>query len=213
MRKPIPEQNDFTRLIFDCPTCRARTQFRIVWHPSSAALTQIHGHITDYVLKCTACGDHIFLQTHRVEASHPTESTVKTQFPPAGHMPHPSIPEIVATDFREASICLSIGAWNASTVMCRRSLQSCAKEKGANPKDDLFDQLQELKDRDLIPDLVYNMADTIRKKGNIGAHPGRDPIANKSVSEKEAREVFGIVEFVYKYVYELPSQVAQLSNP
>jgi len=213
MKIPIPEQNDFTRLIFECPTCRAKTQFKIVWHPISGVLTHVHGYITNYVLKCTACGDHIFLQTHRVEAQHPTESTVKTQFPPAGHLPHQSIPEIVATDLREAAICLSIGAWNAATVMCRRSLQSCAKEREANPKDDLFDQLQELQDRSLIPDLVYQMADAIRKKGNLGAHPGRDPISNSTVSEKEARAVFGIVEFVYKYIYELPNQVAQLSNP
>jgi hypothetical protein len=97
--------------------------------------------------------------------------------------------------------------------MCRRSLQSCAKEKGANPKDDLFAQLKELKEQNLIPDLVYQMADTIRRKGNVGAHPGKDPIVNVSVSEKEAKAVFGIVEFVYKYVYQLPSEIDVLSKP
>ena len=213
MKIPIPVQNDFTRLIFQCPNCRAKTQFKIVWHPTQAVLNQIHGHITRYVLTCTACGEYIFLHTRRVVFPFPTESTVETQFPPAGHIPHPSIPQVVATDLREAALCLSIGAWNAVTVMCRRSLQSCAKDKGANPKEDLFDQLQELKDKNLIPDLVYQMAETVRKKGNVGAHPGKDPVINSSMSEKEARAVFGIVEFVYKYVYEIPSEVATLSSP
>ena len=108
---------------------------------------------------------------------------------------------------------LSIGAWNACAAMCRRALQSCAKDKGANPKDKLFDQLQELKDKGIIPDLVYDMADAIRKKGNIGAHPGEDPIINESVSEAEARAVFSIVEYVFKYVYELPSEVTALKGP
>ncbi len=212
MKIPMPASNDFTKLLFHCPVCRAKTQFRISWKPSAAVLTQIHGHITRYVLTCTACGDHIFLQTRQVDTPDPTESTVETQFPPAGIKPHPDIPNAVAVDLREAAICLSIGAWNAATVMCRRSLQSCAKDKGANSKDDLFDQLQELKDRGLIPDLVYQMADTVRKKGNIGAHPGRAPVLNASISEKEARAVFGIVEYVFKYIYELPSEVASLSR-
>jgi uncharacterized protein DUF4145 len=97
--------------------------------------------------------------------------------------------------------------------MCRRALQSCAKHKGANPKDQLFDQLQELKDKHVIPNLVYQMADAIRKKGNVGAHPGKDPFTNESVSESETRAVFAIIEQVFKYVYELPHEVAAISGP
>jgi hypothetical protein len=127
--------------------------------------------------------------------------------------PHPSIPPEVAVDLREAALCFSIGAWNACTTMCRRSLQSCAKNKGANPKDDLFGQLQELRDRDIIPAVLYDVADAIRKKGNIGAHPGRDPVLNTQVSEAEARAVFRIIEQVYKYVYEYPDDVTKLNQP
>lgn len=153
------------------------------------------------------------MQTKRVEAPFPRESTVEHQFPPPGINPHPTIPETVAVDFKEATVCLSIGAWNAAAAMCRRALQSCAKDKGANSKDDLFSQLKELKDKQVIPDLVYDMADTIRKKGNVGAHPGKDPITNEAVSEVEAKAVFSIIEFVFKYVYELPSEVATLQGP
>jgi len=214
MKIPTVEANDFTRLIFECPNCRAKCQFSMAWHSGGkAAVWYIHGHITRYVLTCTSCREPIFLQTKRVEAQFPQESTVEHQFPPTGLKPDPSIPAVVAVDLREASICLSIGAWNASAAMCRRALQSCMKDKGANPKDDLFDQVKELKEQNIIPDLVYQMAHTIRKKGNMGAHPGRDPITNEAVSEKEAREVFRIVEFVFKYVYELPAQVAAASGP
>lgn len=213
MKIPVQEKNDFTRLIFNCPRCRAKCQFKFAWHAGGGAvLQQIHGHITRYVLLCTACGEYIFLQTKRVEVPWPRESTVEHQFPPSGISPHPSIPATVAVDFKEASVCLSIGAWNAVAAMSRRALQSCAKDKGANPKDDLFAQLKELKDKQVIPDLVYDMADTIRKKGNIGAHPGRDPITNETVSEKEAKSVFSIIEFVFKYVYELPSEVSSLKG-
>lgn len=214
MKIPIQEQNDFTRLIFNCPQCRAKCQFKFAWHSDNAAVLQhIHGNITRYVLQCTACGEYIFLQTKRVDEPWPRESTVEHQFPPAGIVPHPSIPAVVAVDLKEASLCLSIGAWNAATAMYRRALQSCAKDKGANPKDDLFDQLNELKDKQIIPDLVYDMANTVREKGNVGAHPGRDPVINESVSEREAKAVFSIIEFVFKYVYELPSEISTLKGP
>lgn len=210
----MTEVNDFTRLIFHCPSCRAKCQFQMTWNSAKGAvLTQIHGHVMRYVLTCSACGEHIFLQTRQVDAPHPTESTIEHEFPPFGLRPHPSIPAVVAVDLREASLCLSIGAWNACAAMCRRALQSCAKEKGANPKDDLFEQVQELKGKKIIPDLVFQMAHTIRKKGNIGAHPGRNPVVNDAVSAKEANAVFSIVEFVFKYVYELPAEVASLTGP
>lgn len=212
MRVPVSVQNDFTRLIFPCPNCKAKTQFRIVWSPSSAVLTRIHGHVTRYVLSCTACGDQIFIQTREVNENFPSNSTVAVQFPPCGLVPHESIPEKISVDLREAALCLSIGAWNAATVMCRRSLQSYAIDRGADPKEDLFAQLKELKERDLMPEVLYKMAESIRKKGNVGAHPGRDPIVNQVVSEKEAKTVFAIVEHVYKYGYELPSEVEKLGE-
>lgn len=207
----MPDQ-DFVRIIFPCPNCRAKCQFKIVWQPSDAVLNRIHGHITRYVLQCTACSDFIFLRTRKVSESHPEYSTVSEQFPPPGITPHPSIPADVAVDLRDASLCLSIGAWNATAAMCRRALQSCAKDKKANPKDRLFDQLKELNDKAIIPEPVYNMAEAIRNKGNIGAHPGEDPIVNENVSKAEALAVFSIIEQVMKYVYEFPSEVAALKG-
>ena len=205
--------DEFKRLILVCPQCRAKCQFRMIWNSGGGAvLVQIHGHITRYVLQCTACQDFLFLRTRRVTEAFPTEPNIADQFPPAGINPDPSIPLAVRVDFREASICLSAGAWNAGAALCRRALQSCAKDKGADPKDDLFDQLKELRDKSIIQGVLYDMADAIRSKGNIGAHPGRDPIVNEKVSEAEARAVFALVEQVFKYVYEFPAQIGTLKN-
>lgn len=210
-------KTEFQRLIFQCPHCGGKCQFQIVWHASmsgggGAVLTQLHGHITRYVLRCTACEDFVFIRTHRIEQPMPAESNLADSFPPAGLKPHASLPEQVAADFREAALCLSAGAWNASAAMCRRAVQSCAKEKGADPKDDLFDQLRELRDKGVLVSTVYDMADVIRKKGNVGAHPGKDPIISENLSEAAARDVFAIVDQVFKYVYEYPSQVAALQG-
>lgn len=216
-RRKSVSKSEFQRLVLVCPNCGGRCQFQIAWHASmsgggGAVLTQLHGHITRYVLRCTACEDFVFVRTHRVEESHPAASNIADSFPPAGITPHSSLPEQVAVDFREAGLCLSAGAWNASAAMCRRALQSCAKDKGADPKDDLFSQLEELRNAGVLLTTVYEMADVIRRKGNVGAHPGRDPVLNENLSEKGARDVFDIVEQVFKYVYEYPSHVAALKR-
>jgi Domain of unknown function (DUF4145) len=207
------KKSEFQRLIFECPYCRGKCQFRIAWHASmsqggGANLSQLHGHITRYVLQCAACEEFVFVRTGSVSDPHPTESTVVDFFPPAGLTPHESLPAQVAVDYREASLCLSAGAWNACAAMCRRALQSCAKDKGADAKEDLFDQLKELRDRGDLSQTVYDMADAVRKKGNIGAHPGKDPVLNENLPERVARDVFAIVEQVFKYVYEYPSLAA-----
>jgi len=86
------------------------------------------------------------------------------------------------------------------------------RRRGADPKDDLFDQLEELRGKRIIPDPIYDMAEAIRKKGNVGAHPGH-PVVNTNLSEKEAQSVFDIVDQVFEYVYEYPSHVAALKGP
>lgn len=202
---------DFQRLIFMCPQCGAKCQFHIIWHAGGGAVIQrIQGQVTRYVLQCTACQEFLFVRTRTVLEGFPSSSTITDMFPPVGMTPHHSLPAQVAVDIREASLCLSSCAWNAAAAMCRRALQSCAKNRGADPKDDLFDQLQELRDKSVIPPLIYDMADAIRKKGNIGAHPGRDPVVDTNVSERDARATFGIVVQVFKYVYEFPDEVAAL---
>ena len=67
MNKPKNNQEDFKRLIFYCPCCRAKCQFKFAWHSNyGAQIDRIHGHITRYVLQCTSCEDYIFIQTKKV---------------------------------------------------------------------------------------------------------------------------------------------------
>jgi hypothetical protein len=86
-------------------------------------------------------------------------------------------------------------------------------QEGRSQGGSFRDQLQELKSQNVILDVLYDMADAIRKKGNIGAHPGRDPVVNQAVSATEARAVFGIVEQVFRYVYEFSDEVSRLKGP
>ena len=200
----MAKKTEFERLIFHCPFCNAKTQFKFIWFPSQAVLQQIHGYITRYLLQCTACEDYLFVHTQRIQESHPSEPNVVAQFPPVGIEPHAAIPPSIASDYREASLCLSAGAWNACVTMCRRAIQSCAKDQNANPKNDLFKQLKELNEKGIIPDSLYKVADAIRKKGNVGAHPGKEQNEAEVVEKPEAQAVFHLTEQTFRYIYELP---------
>lgn len=88
--------------------------------------------------------------------------------------------------------------------MCRRAIQSCAKDQNANPQNDLFKQLKELNEKGIIPDSLYKVADAIRKKGNVGAHPGKEQNETEVVEQPEAQAVFHLTELTFRYIYELP---------
>jgi hypothetical protein len=117
---------------------------------------------------------------------------------------HESIPSDVADDYVEAIKCFDVGAWKASSVMCRRSLQESVIEKGAK-KDKLIDQIDELCDQEIITKDIKDWAQEIRLTGNIGAHPDKDGL--EDVTEDDAKELINFMEEYLNYVYILPSKV------
>jgi hypothetical protein len=89
--------------------------------------------------------------------------------------------------------------------MCRRVLQYTCVKKGANAKADLFSQIEELESKRIINPSMRNVAHTIRKIGNWGAHPQDDPL--KDVTLEDALE---IVKFTGEFLDEVFVRPARL---
>ncbi len=77
----------------------------------------------------------------------------------------------VKEDFKEALKCYSNQCYNAFASMCRRTIQSAGKILGANGKDKVKKQIQELKEIASIDDDTYNILEQIIIAGHDGAHP------------------------------------------
>lgn len=117
-----------------------------------------------------------------------------------------SIPESVAEDYTEAIKCFDVGANRASAAMCRRALQSSVIERGAK-KAKLSDQIDDLREKQIITEAIRDWAHEIRLTGNIGAHPDEDGL--EDVSPEDADELIKFMEQYLNYVYVMPDKVTK----
>ncbi len=116
-----------------------------------------------------------------------------------------TIPKDIGDDFEEANMCFTIGAKKATVTMCRRVLQTTCVSKGADPQKDLVQQIDELESMRVIKPSMKEMAHTIRKIGNWGAHPQSDPL--KDVTLDDAGD---ILKFTSEFLDEVFIQPARL---
>lgn len=77
----------------------------------------------------------------------------------------------VEEDFREALTCYSNLCFNAFASMCRRTVQSVCTDFGAEGKDRVLNQLQDLKGMAEIDDDTFGLLKQIIIEGHDGAHP------------------------------------------
>ncbi|WP_437932571.1 DUF4145 domain-containing protein [Sorangium sp. So ce291] len=105
------------------------------------------------------------------------------------------LPPKVMESYTEALKCESAGAWLATAVMVRRTLEAIGKEFDPKAKR-LFDGLRSMQQQGLISEELYQWGDELRFLGNIGAHPTEQLISEQDA--KEALEFLGaIVETIY----------------
>lgn len=119
------------------------------------------------------------------------------------------IPKKIADDFLEAKRCFGAGAYKGTVVMCRRALQNTTIHKGAKKKD-LFDQLNELVTKGIIPEGLEKLAHSIRSMGNYGAHPDKDGL--DKVIKEDAEEMLNFLDHFLNYVFVMPKRVEELES-
>jgi hypothetical protein len=81
------------------------------------------------------------------------------------------LPDLVATDFREALTCYSHTCYQAFAAMCRRTAQSAFEQLGAAGKDRVMDQLKEIRETAHLDDETFEILKQIVVQGHDGAPP------------------------------------------
>src|SRR5262249_25705483 len=95
--------------------------------------------------------------------------------------------------------------FKATVLMCRRSLQvSCDREKATGK--DLFTQIDDLAQKQLITEPLKKMAHRIRLLGKKGAHGDYSDI-DETITEKDADDAIKFMRHYLEHVYVLPSQL------
>ena len=151
-----------------------------------------------------ACRAHVFAiyagtaQGSQVLAIYPPEVL---SFDPQG------LPEKVLAAFQEAIVCHAHGAWTASAMMVRKTLEELCADRGATGKT-LFDRLNALKTEVMLPPVLFEGLDALRLLGNDAAHvESRD---YERVGKEEVEVAIALTQEILKSSYQMDSIVGRL---
>lgn len=174
-----------------------------------------NGSGNSIALYCNSCKEGVFfklsgsnnLRDDYQDLIRLDDFQIEISYPHAKVSADDAIPEEIAEDFKEAKKCISVDAKKATVTMCRRVLQNTCIAKGCNPKSDLINQIDELESNRLISPSMKDIAHTIRKVGNWGAHPQNDPL--KDVTLEDASE---LLEFTSEFLDEIFVRISRLQT-
>lgn len=113
----------------------------------------------------------------------------------------------VVNDYSEACAVLSDSA-KASAALSRRSLQHILRDKVGVKPSDLYSEIQQVLDNNLLPsDLAENL-DAIRNIGNFAAHPIKSTSTGEVVDVEpgEAEWNLEVLEDLIDYAYVRPAR-------
>lgn len=146
--------------------------------------------------KCNSCQEVVLLKNHG-------EKIYPAPFPkPTDNR----IKELIRNDFKEAKLCYSVGAYKATVVLSRRSLQSICIDKGASKNKKLYQQIEELASNGVITEDLKEWATEVRYVGNDGAHPGEE------ILKEDAESILELTEQLTNVIYIMPQIATELKN-
>lgn len=184
------------RLTFLCPTCRARMQLLVL------AKHNVPGDDGEQVIQhffghCAGCNG-VGLCTRQRTGPDEWEYDEQQAYPIATKPIDFALPEEVERSWREALTCASAGAWLATAVMVRRTLEAIGREFDPNSKRGLFEGLKSMKERGAISEELLQWGDQLRFLGNIGAHPTAD-----AVTPEDGRDALEFLNAIAETIYHL----------
>jgi HEPN domain-containing protein len=181
------------------------------------------------ICRCGHCHKMVYLQK-KMESGE-----ILDQYPKFVPQVPEAIPRLIADDYREALKAFSVNAFEATTIMSRRALQTSVLELGASHDKTLSDQLRELYDKNKISkeileweeEIRYCLASTedkaiIRRKldGLKGGKFKKRKLLKKDAGEgsndalspmtkDDAAKLLKFLEQYFNYVYVLPFNVSK----
>lgn len=135
-----------------------------------------------------------------------TVTEEKVLYPPSERLPLEHVPAVAQKAYEQAVRALSTGLYEASTLMCRKTLEAVCKLKGASGRT-LYERLSALKEQGVIDARLIDWAHEIRAVGNDAAHD-----SDGDVSVEDARDVLDFTEAILLYVFSFTVRFEQFRS-
>ena len=223
--------------IVDCPNCKAKVAAEVSgvaersgnWHETNEPFAD-----KLYVGTCPRCGILLSGKSHQISfievgSEFDEWSDVVRVFPePMKTFTSHRIPRVVTDSLVEADRCLQAGASTAACVMFGRALEAVCRnvlrpststsvrkrtrrtdKKPSVPSKKIMlgKGIQELKDRDIIDQRLYDWSQQLQAFRNIAAHP--DEI---TISRQDAEDLQTFVYAIVEYIYDLTDRYEEFKE-
>ena len=164
-----------THYTVKCPRCGVPSGLSAISLPQWELLVRYKPTKVGVGYQCDACHQPVFL---RFSVAYELQGGWITLKDPYEEVERPQetyelnyLPGEVASDFREALTSYSNSCFNAFGAMCRRTIQSGCAALGADGKDKVLKQIEDLKTVTQVDDETFEILKTIVVAGHDGAHP------------------------------------------
>lgn len=108
------------------------------------------------------------------------------------------IPIAIRNDYEEACAIKDLSP-KSSATLARRCLQGMIRDFWEIKENTLYTEIQKLKDK--IPATQWNVIDSIRQIGNIGAHMEQDINKIINIDPMEVERLIKLIEFLMEHWY------------
>ncbi len=164
-----------THFTVKCPHCGVQSGLSAVSLPDYDLARRYQPLKLGVGYQCDACHMAVFLRFTPVYDFGNSNIHLKKEYEeverPKEDYEYNYLPKEVAEDLREALTCYSSSCFNAFAAMCRRAVQSASSALGAQGKDKVQQQIQDLKELAGLDDETFDLLKTIVLAGHDGSHP------------------------------------------
>ena len=150
------------------------------------------------LVQCPECQKPILTQRSRIfELGAFDFGNAVRLFPSSEFHINSEIPETLRNSLKECIICYDSGAYTATAIMSRRTIEGFCELKGVKEKA-LDKSLARLKDEEIINKEMFEWANALRLTGNKAAHD-----VNSTFSAIDAKDILdftiAILDFTYSF--------------
>ncbi len=192
-----------------CPVCNILVQARVIAHgfgsfrsdavnPLDDVDTEYHGEHYSVAL-CARCSGPFLVRESLfgIPGEFETVTNEKILFPtpPAGDLD--GVPPSVLSSLEQAVRSFRTGSYDASALMCRRTVEAVCKALAASGSN-LALKLQSLYDSGHIDQKLLRWAHGVRMVGNDAAHE-----VEQVISREDAQDILELTEAILLYVFSL----------
>ena len=157
-----------------------------------------------FLVVCATCSK-VSLYSNWDVADDPFDLMQATLFYPKSRKASAIVPKRISEVYQEASRISKV-APNAFACLIRRALEFLCEDKKAEGNT-LHEMLNDLASKNIIPPVLSEMADIVKKLGNIGAHADAT-----DVQPSDVEVIDDFFNAVVEYVYIAPDKIRKVKE-